>query len=132
MFIENDGQEIATTDFYVTEYAKRGFYYLSWNAGAARILVPESRYSDITEMRTGKTVVICLGKWPEQGGILTYSVTFDDGTSSPYVIFIDAEKSSDRILPDSETGREVPLFIYTASGIEVQWAAARFARKEFV
>ena len=43
IMIGNDGPLIARTNYFETELAKNGYFYLSWNAGAARLLVPESQ-----------------------------------------------------------------------------------------
>jgi hypothetical protein len=38
--VENDGQEIVGTNYWNSEYFRRGAVYLSVNAGAFRLLVP--------------------------------------------------------------------------------------------
>jgi hypothetical protein len=37
----NSGQDISDTNFWDSEIASRGFTFLSWNAGAARLMVPD-------------------------------------------------------------------------------------------
>lgn len=39
--IHNKGPEIISTNFYDSPMAKKGFVYLSWNAGTARLLLPD-------------------------------------------------------------------------------------------
>jgi hypothetical protein len=39
--ITNNGPEIEKTNYFDTNCAKEGKLYLSWNAGAARLLIPE-------------------------------------------------------------------------------------------
>src|ERR1700744_5802447 len=39
--IANDGQNLITTNYWDSEYAKMGLIYLTWNAGAARLLLPD-------------------------------------------------------------------------------------------
>ncbi len=41
-FIENEGQAVAGTDYWQSVQAQAGYVYLSWNAGAARLLVPDA------------------------------------------------------------------------------------------
>ena len=41
--IENRGQAILTTDYWYTPHAHAGYLYLSWNAGAGRLLIPDSQ-----------------------------------------------------------------------------------------
>ncbi len=35
--IKNSGQAIAETNYWQSEYANKGYVFLSWNAGAAQI-----------------------------------------------------------------------------------------------
>lgn len=55
--ISNDGQKIVSTNYWDTEHAKRGFLYLSWNAGAGRLLLPD------TNQGGGFDVVV----WTQEG-----------------------------------------------------------------
>lgn len=48
--IGNDGQAISTTNYFDTEHALSGFYYLSWNDGAGRLLIPDSKIDTIAEV----------------------------------------------------------------------------------
>ena len=48
--IENKGQRIVRTNYFDTENARSGFVYLSWNAGAGRVLLPDSRKEWLPEM----------------------------------------------------------------------------------
>lgn len=66
--IENRGQVIASTDYWNSEHAVAGYCYLSWNAGAARLLVPALREQWLKEMSGAKYVVVSRGPWHEHGG----------------------------------------------------------------
>jgi hypothetical protein len=46
---ENNGPEIVTTDYWGSPLEKRGFYHLSINAGAFRLLVPDSELGEVDE-----------------------------------------------------------------------------------
>ncbi len=50
-FIENEGQAVAGTDYWQSVQAQAGYVYLSWNAGAARLLVPDAAKHLLREMR---------------------------------------------------------------------------------
>lgn len=50
-FIENEGQAVARTDYWQSVQAQAGYVYLSWNAGAARLLVPDVAKHLLREMR---------------------------------------------------------------------------------
>ncbi|UIU94548.1 hypothetical protein H6S22_29265 (plasmid) [Escherichia coli] len=49
-FIENEGQAVARTDYWQSVQAQAGYVYLSWNAGAARLLVPDAAKHLLREM----------------------------------------------------------------------------------
>jgi hypothetical protein len=43
ILIENNGQLIVGTNYWQTPHAKRGLVYLSYNAAAARLLIPADK-----------------------------------------------------------------------------------------
>lgn len=98
LLIRNDGELIVGTNFWSTDLAARGFCYLSWNAGAARLLLPAAQAPLLEEMQTGKDVVLSCGPWPEQkrDGI---EILFDDGSENPFALHLD-QRQSDRT-PDT-------------------------------
>ncbi|EHV4930117.1 hypothetical protein K0P21_004677 [Escherichia coli] len=49
-FIENEGQAVARTDYWQSVQAQARYVYLSWNAGAARLLVPDAAKHLLREM----------------------------------------------------------------------------------
>ena len=56
-FIENEGQAVAGTDYWQSVQAQAGYVYLSWNAGAARLLVPDAAKHLLREMRGAEYVI---------------------------------------------------------------------------
>lgn len=56
-FIENEGQAVARTDYWQSVQAQAGYVYLSWNAGAARLLVPDAAKHLLREMRGAEYVI---------------------------------------------------------------------------
>ncbi len=80
--VENDGQEIRATNYFESEYARRGAFYLSVNAGAFRLLVPPAHESAIEEFRTAKEVVVSRGAWPAQRRKDALEILFDDTTEA--------------------------------------------------
>src|ERR1017187_6217579 len=109
LLISNRGQLVADTNYWDSEHAKNGFFYLSWNAGAGRLLVPDSQKAAIREMRTAKEhVVISSGLWMEPDkniGRAMLELLFDDNSDAPYSLFLSAVQT-DRTLPDSDQGSE--------------------------
>jgi hypothetical protein len=80
--VENDGQEIRATNYFESEYARRGAFYLSVNAGAFRLLVPPAHESAIEEFRTAKEVVVSRGAWTAQRRKDALEILFDDTTEA--------------------------------------------------
>lgn len=109
--ISNNGQEIIETNYWDTPNAAAGYFYLSFNAGACRVLVPDSQTATISEMQTGKLAVITRGKLQ---GRDAYEVMFDDGSDSPYCIHTTTEQS-DRLLPAGERG-DIAVSVWAREG----------------
>lgn len=108
--IENNGADIASTDYWDTEHASAGLCYLSGNGGAWRLLVPEAAEGLLAEMRTGKRATI----EPSIQDPRCWDVVFEDGTTSPFSIAID-KRQVDRKM---ESGR-CRLMVWTQSGGKV-------------
>lgn len=101
--IDNDGPEIVSTNFWETEMASRGMFFVSTNAGAFRILVPDSIKSQIPEMRKGAKhfVVSCLPSDQWTLGSYSVEVLIEDRSDNPYVFHLDSGGIDRGIGPDS-------------------------------
>lgn len=113
--IQNDGQEIVSTNFWRTEHAARGYLYLSSNAGAFRLLVPPAREADIIEMMAAREAVISRGPWTVQGGREAVAILFEDLSDSPYVVHIVSEQC-DRLPTIEDRNKTFVLTIWTEAG----------------
>ena len=102
--IQNDGPEIVSTNYFETEYARRGVFYLSANAGAFRLLVPPQHESVVNEFLTANEVIISRGPWPEQRRKDAIEILFDDHTDSPYVLHFGMEQV-DRVPPKEDASK---------------------------
>ncbi len=111
MLIQNDGPRILATDYWQSEHALHGYYHLSINAGAFRLLVPQSRLPDVQEFRTAREVVISRGPWPAQGKRDGIEVMFEDDSDAPYALHLVVEQL-DRLPADSDQGREFRFLVY--------------------
>lgn len=109
--IENDGAEIVATNFFQSDLARRGGYYLSTNAGAFRLLVPKILESAIPEFRTAKHVIVSRGPWPEKRQENAIEILFDDRTDEPFSIHLGGAAQVDRYPPRSDAGQ---WFAFTA------------------
>lgn len=119
--IVNDGFDIKSTNYWDTEQAKRGFFFLSWNAGSARLLIPDSRQSELKEIMTAKYVVISRVKLQEYPGRQFYELLFEDHSDAPYVIRISVEQS-DRLITRSDGGKSF-FHAYTRNGLQITMQA---------
>lgn len=88
LFIINDGPLIRETNFWETDYARRGLLYISTNGGAVRILVPDAQRGSISEMERGTQHVIFsyLKQHLVAQDQLALEVLFEDGSNSPYAL----------------------------------------------
>ena len=113
--IINKGQAITSTNYWDSEHARRGLVFLSWNAGAARILLPDSNKTMLREMRTAKYVIISRGPWMDKGVDDALEIMFEDGTHSPFSFHLVAEMT-DRMLPEDNQGGGFTVTVWTRGG----------------
>ena len=86
--ISNDGPLIAASNYWDSEYNRAGKVFCSINAGAIRILIPDSQRALIKEMRTGKEVILSRGPWPDMGLPEAVELLFDDGSQNPFALHL--------------------------------------------
>lgn len=110
--IKNDGQLIVDTNYWELENAAKGLYYLSWNARAARLLVPDLQMSSIKEMKDAEYVIVSRGTYQGRDAL---ELLFEDHTDSPFSITIVTEQT-DRLIPDVEQGSGFDFLIWTQLG----------------
>jgi hypothetical protein len=118
--IQNQGQRIVSTDYWDSEHAKAGYFFLSWNAGAARILVPDSQKAVLREMRGAKHVIVSQGPWTDQGGREALELLWEDGSDSPFCLHLVAEQC-DRLIPETDQGGGFVVAAWTRSGQKQRW-----------
>ena len=113
--IKNKGQAIAETDYWDSEQAKAGFFFLSWNAGAARLLVPDAVKGHVREMRSARYVIVSRGPWQDHGGRDAIELLFEDESDSPYCMHLVAEQT-DRMIPEDNQGGGFVVTVWTRGG----------------
>jgi len=118
--IGNRGQAIISTNYWDTEHASAGYFYLSWNAGAARLLVPDLQKPVLREMKNAREVIVSRGPWPEQGGREGLELLWEDGSDEPYCIHLVAEQC-DRLIPETDQGGGFTVIAYTRGGEKGRW-----------
>jgi hypothetical protein len=110
--IRNDGQAIVASNYWDTDFADAGKAFLSVNAGAFRLMVPDNQTAALADMRTGKLVIISRGPWPTENRADAIEVLFDDGSDNPYAIHIGTEQI-DRLPLDANVGQQVMCTVWT-------------------
>ncbi|EOU0021616.1 hypothetical protein ACNERT_005202 [Escherichia coli] len=105
-FIENEGQAVAETDYWQSVQAQAGYVYLSWNAGAARLLVPDAAKHLLREMRGAEYVIISKGAL--------------HGRDAPFVIHMLSEQC-DRLLPENNQGGGFVVTVWTRGGNQLRY-----------
>lgn len=118
--IINAGPELASTNYWDSEYADAGLFYLSWNAGAGRLLVPDSRLAELQEMQTAQVVIVSRGPWPERKKAEGIELLFEDNSDSPYCLHLSIEQT-DRLLPDLNQGGGFEIVAWTRTGRAASW-----------
>jgi hypothetical protein len=113
--ISNKGQAIAGTNYFDSTHAARGLFYLTWNAGAGRLLVPDNQKRTLTEMRSAKFVIVSSGPWEEQAGVPALELLFEDHSDSPFVLTIPLAQT-DRVLPDTDQGAGFYISVWNRGG----------------
>jgi len=104
LIIENNGQEITESNFWGSEQERAGAFYLSINAGAFRLLLPQQHETILAELETAKEVIITRGPWPDAGQTNAMEILFDDGSDSPFSIHLGANQVDRWPLPE-DAGR---------------------------
>ena len=113
--IVNDGAEIYYTTFWETFLAKEGLIYLSINAGAMRLLVPEAQEDILTDIGGVEYFIATYGKMEGLDGRLHDAVEllFEDNSDTPYVLHLGMNQT-DRSPGNADYGRiDVPITLWT-------------------
>jgi IS66 Orf2 like protein len=99
---------------------KAGYCYLSWNARAARLLLPDLLSSAVHEMKGARYVIVSRGPWRDQGGRDSLELLFEDESSSPYTVHLTMEQT-DRSLPADNQGGGFVVTVWTRSGEQLRF-----------
>lgn len=117
-FFGNKGQAIVKTNYWDSADAAKGLFFLSWNAGAGRLLVPDNQKHLVREMKTAKYVIVSRGPWPEYGQ-MGIELLFEDHTDSPFSLQLSAEQS-DRLFPETVQADGFVITVWTRGGEKVR------------
>jgi hypothetical protein len=121
LVIENNGPEILSSNFWDSETAS---FFLNANAGAARLLIPDSRIDEIRKM-TGTLVILSRGpRWP-QADKDAIEIMFDDGSKTPHSIQL-MEEQTDHLIPALMHGRNLKFSAWGKNAVKIFERPARF------
>ena len=104
LVITNKGQDITSTNYFSLPHNKAGKFIISLNAGAFRLLIPDSKATEIrAELEMVSRVQV------EQQGEMA-AIILDDGSDDPYTIQT-SMNAFDRRPAASDSGQE---FVFSA------------------
>ena len=112
IMVENNHAELVGTNYWETEMPKHGYFFLSINAGAFRLLVPENQEHVIEEFKTGEYCIISKGPSPSPIHPFMMELVFEDHTVTPYQLTICAGQV-ERNLPGTDAGKKFKLSVWT-------------------
>jgi hypothetical protein len=111
--IENNGPEIVSSNYWTSEYSAKGYVYLSINASAFRLLIPDNMKIDGTLL--AKEVIVSRGTWPDQGRADALELLFEDYSDSPFCLHIGTEQV-DRMPADTDRNKSFIFSVWTFAG----------------
>ena len=97
--IFNSGKNIVQTNYFDSKVAVEGKFFVSGNASAVRILVPDIQLPALEKMCTGKICVISRGRFRGQDCV---EFMFDDESDSPFAIHMSIKQTSNIISKDQK------------------------------
>ncbi|TLS78280.1 hypothetical protein FE236_00530 [Mariprofundus erugo] len=116
--IGNKGRDIVSTNYFGTEMARNGLAFVSVNAGAFRLLLPQALESAVREMKTGQYAVISRGSMPELGQHDGIEIMFEDHSDEPFALHM-SPGQWDMMMGNAHNNRETTLDVWTESGCQL-------------
>jgi hypothetical protein len=123
LIIENDGSKIVKSNYWDSEFAQKGYFFCSFNAGAAMLLIPDSRLNEVPEMATGKLIILSRGTWNRKKDAL--EILFDDGSDEPHLMHLSKDQL-DRLIPSSDNGRDLTFSAWKRGPVKLFERPAKF------
>ncbi|AEM48067.1 hypothetical protein Acife_1944 [Acidithiobacillus ferrivorans SS3] len=112
LLIENNGIEITDTNYWESDWAMRDLCYLSWNAGAGRLLVPDNvALSFMTTMLTAKSIIIDRRSCRQGMARSHFDIVFDDRTKSPFILTLDNNMTDRSLGPANAQPRTFTVWV---------------------
>jgi hypothetical protein len=112
----NEGPLIKHTNYWQSQPFHSGYAMLSWNAGTARLLVPDALKPQLREMATAKHVIISLGPMAQARGRAGLEILFEDFGDQPFTLTMSIEQAIQ--VPNEAVRQNFPLTIWTRGGLK--------------
>lgn len=128
--IVNSGQSTIESNFWDSDCARRGLFYLSWNACAAHLLVPDNQQNELCEMRGASMVLLSQGISPIGGDCEMQELKFENDSHTAYCLRL-GTRQTNRQRPSIAQGGYFNLAVWTRGGLEVR-LPAKFRRVRFI
>jgi hypothetical protein len=133
ILFSNDGAEIVKTNYFDSDWAVEGYFFLTWNAGVARLVVPDSRLDLLNDLTSAEFVILSTGPWDTlsaDGRRDMIELLFEDSSDAPLALHISMEQT-DRALAISPDTDKATLTIWTRAGKQAE-KVCRLRRAEKV
>lgn len=121
--IENNGADIVRTNYWLSEWNRKGIMAASLNGGDFRLLLPDKMKSQLAEMKTGREIIISKGIYQ---GRKAYEILFDDHTDNPYCLHIGDNQMISLQVADSEHGKSLMFSVWVRGPKKMIDMPARF------
>ena len=110
--IANKGPLLVETNYWESQLAQEGCFFLSVNAGAFRLLIPRQCENALPDMTTNVShVVISRTQYEPLPRTVVLELLFDDGSEQPYALGLSMPQL-DRLAPKSDDKRRVRCALY--------------------
>lgn len=113
LFIKNNGKEIIETNYFDSNLNAGGKFFVSLNAGAVRLLVPDVLLQEIRrELMIAEKFEMSRKPFPELGLNDALEILFEDFSDAPYVLKL-SPNSFDRLPAQGDYGRTFDFSAWT-------------------
>jgi hypothetical protein len=116
LHFSNDGAAISDTNYWDSPMAKIGLLMLTWNAGTARILVPDHQVACIADMSTSEYCIISQGPRKKDNRHRT-ELLFEDHTDTPLSIQLSSAQCERTISGGRQEGFD--FAVWSRSGLQL-------------
>jgi len=113
--IHNDGEAIASTNYWDSPHAEAGYVFLSRQGGAVRLLIPDQLASLPQDVGEPREVLISRGPYPDGGFDDAVEVLFEDDSNAPYMMIVPVQ-CTDYPPTVDEHGRVTQCTLWTREG----------------